>query len=118
MCQTRSEWEARSTSVARSVQATQDALSRVREMFSRLDGMERWLGELAPRLPAEHECTIEDAAQLYRVKGRFQALKDLCDERTTTLCELNEAGTLLTLCDYKDLSIRLDMILWNWLKCD
>lgn len=94
--QTRSGWESRTASVAAAVEKTRALVARVSEVFSRVAEMERWLEQdLEPRLPSEGECRIDDAAQLYRVKGRFQALKDLCDQRATMLCQLNEAGMYL-----------------------
>ncbi|XP_013173119.1 PREDICTED: dystrophin, isoforms A/C/F/G/H-like, partial [Papilio xuthus] len=48
-------------------------------------------------MPAEAECAIRDSAELYRMKTRFQTLKEQCDERTERFRALNEEGNEILL---------------------
>lgn len=54
--------------------------------------LERFLSELERQMPGEAECAIRDSAELYRMKTRFQALKEQCDDRTDQFRALNEEG--------------------------
>ncbi|RVE43477.1 hypothetical protein evm_011875 [Chilo suppressalis] len=68
------------------------ALEKSEDIFRRMDEMEEWLGKIESQLPTEEECGISDSGELYKMKTRFQGMKDQCDNRTDDFRDLNETG--------------------------
>nr|XP_032522222.1 dystrophin, isoforms A/C/F/G/H-like isoform X3 [Danaus plexippus plexippus] len=73
------------------------ALEKTEGLFRRVDDLETWLGRLRDDMPREDECGIEDSAQLYQMKMRFQTLKERCDDKTDEFRNLNEDGNEMLL---------------------
>ncbi|CAG9568434.1 unnamed protein product [Danaus chrysippus] len=73
------------------------ALEKTERLFRRIDDLETWLGRLRDDMPRDDECGIEDSAQLYQMKMRFQTLKERCDDKTDEFRDLNEDGNEMLL---------------------
>ncbi|CAH2053925.1 unnamed protein product, partial [Iphiclides podalirius] len=79
------------------LQRVRDAHARTERLLQGIDDLEEFLHGLERQMPSAEECTIRDSAELYRMKSRFQALKEQCDERSTQFRSLNEEGNEMML---------------------
>lgn len=68
------------------------ALEKTEQVFRLIEETEKWLQEIEDQIPKEDECQITDSGELYKMKARFQTLKDKCDDRTPEFRNLNETG--------------------------
>jgi hypothetical protein len=69
-----------------------DALSKTIEALKGVEDLEQWLQELEVDIPAEKAPTASSSAELFRVKGQMQVLKDKVDSRTEQFRTVNEIG--------------------------
>lgn len=74
-----------------------DSLSKTIDALKGINDLEQWLVELETEIPAEKAPTASSSAELFRVKGQMQVLKDKVDSRTEQFRTINEIGLLLTL---------------------
>lgn len=70
------------------------ALEKTEFVFQKMDEIENWLSQIEEQMPKEDECNITDSTELYKMKARFQTLKDKCDDKTDEFRNLNEAGLI------------------------
>ena len=64
-----------------------------------MEELEAWLSQLETEIPQERAPTASSSAELFRLKGQLQGLKDKVDERTEQFREVNELGELLLSAD-------------------
>ncbi|XP_059471698.1 dystrophin, isoforms A/C/F/G/H isoform X9 [Neocloeon triangulifer] len=75
----------------------QDALTKTLDVLKGVDDLEQWLQELETEIPLEKAPTASSSAELFRVKGQLQVLKDKVDSRTEQFRTINEIGSELLL---------------------
>lgn len=72
-----------------------DALSKTIDALKGVNDLEQWLVELETEIPEEKAPTASSSAELFRVKGQMQVLKDKVDSRTEQFRTINEIGLCL-----------------------
>ncbi|XP_065334491.1 dystrophin, isoforms A/C/F/G/H-like isoform X2 [Cloeon dipterum] len=75
----------------------QDALTKTLDVLKGVDNLDQWLVELENEIPPEKAPTASSSAELFRVKGQLQVLKDKVDSRTEQFRSINETGSELLL---------------------
>ncbi|KAF4520358.1 hypothetical protein B566_EDAN009881, partial [Ephemera danica] len=73
------------------------SLQRTWRVVRGVEELEAWLSQLEAEIPIERAPTASSSAELFRLKGQLQALKDKVDERTDQFREVNELGSELLL---------------------
>jgi len=69
-----------------------DAIGKTVDALKGVEDLEQWLMELESEIPAEKAPTASSSAELFRVKGQMQVLKDKVDSRTEQFRTVNEIG--------------------------
>lgn len=66
-------------------------------IFKSIKQTEQWLNELEKSTPTTKNSEIKTSNDLFQLRNKFQALKDICEQKTTEFRELNETGSEMLL---------------------
>ncbi|XP_026474721.1 dystrophin, isoforms A/C/F/G/H-like [Ctenocephalides felis] len=69
------------------------ALEKTKKVLREIQDTEKWLDQLEDEIPSpETNRAITNSAELFRVKEKYQILKEKCDEKSIGFRNLNEEG--------------------------